>query len=340
MRVFVLLFILFALQTKAADKDSTIRYLLPDSIKGASFITDVNVTGIGKKEVYSGIGVKHVKLLIEKEKNKGEVSFEFPSSAQVIATGLNVKKEKDELEWNFNWQLNTTYKLMIATAVDTVDKFALYSGYIYLPQQQKWKLIGTCRINGEQLPVTNLSAIKSSGRKNNISASFTNVMVQPTTGRWRKLDDAQFTIAPPPPFLSNVDSVEQFGADKAIIAAAIASGKTDVDQNIEGVYYKILHPGDGKSFTVNDSIVARYQLRIFGTDEVISGSATETYTFLLKGLIKAWQLAVPLVKTGGRIKLVIPSGLAYSIRTRSAKIPPNSILEFYVDVQDAKAAGK
>jgi FKBP-type peptidyl-prolyl cis-trans isomerase FkpA len=73
---------------------------------------------------------------------------------------------------------------------------------------------------------------------------------------------------------------------------------------------------------------------------VISGSTTESYTFLLKGLIKAWQLAVPLVKTGGKIKLVIPSGLAYSMRTRGAKIPPNTILEFEIEVLDAKTVEK
>jgi FKBP-type peptidyl-prolyl cis-trans isomerase FkpA len=336
MRLLTLLFIFSALHTKAADKDSTIQYHLPDSIKGVSFIADVNVSATGKKEVHAGISIKGIKLLIEKEKSEGEVSFEFPASAQIISTGLNTEKEEDEIEWKFNWQLNTTYKLMIATAVDTVEKFALYSGYIYLPEQQKWKLIGTCRINGEVLPLTDLKAIKSTGRKNYIVVSFTNVMVQPATGRWRKLDDAQFTVATPPPFLSNIDSVEQFGVDKAMIEAAIALNKTDVNQNIEGVYYKILNAGTGKSFTVNDSIVARYQLRLFGTDEVISGNETEQYTFLLKGLIKAWQLAVPLVKTGGRVKLVIPSGLAYSIRTRAPKIPPNSILEFYVDVVDCK----
>jgi FKBP-type peptidyl-prolyl cis-trans isomerase len=47
-----------------------------------------------------------------------------------------------------------------------------------------------------------------------------------------------------------------------------------------------------------------------------------------------------LVRTGGKLKLVIPSGLAYSIRTRAPKIPPNSILEFEIEVVDAKAAAR
>ena len=51
---------------------------------------------------------------------------------------------------------------------------------------------------------------------------------------------------------------------------------------------------------------------------------------------QGWQLGVPLCKVGGKIKLVIPSALAYSVRTRAPKIPPNSILVFEVEVLDAK----
>ena len=338
MRFFALSLFLICLKATAANKDSAIVYNLPDSIRGVSFIADVNVSSAGPKKVYAGLATKHVRLVLEKKKRKAEVSFEFPSLAHIITTGLHTEKERGKIEWKFNWQFNATYKLLVVTAVDTAENFSLHSGYIYLPDEQKWKLIGTCRINGERLPLTDLKAVKSTGKKNSVDVLFSNVMVQPATGLWRRLDDLQ--AAAPPPFLSNVDSTEQFSIDKNIIESAIASGITDVAQNIEGVYYKIINAGTGEHFTVNDSITAKYQLRIFGTSEVISGSETETYTFLLKGLIKAWQLAVPLIQIGGKIKLVIPSGLAYSIRTRAPKIPPNSILEFYVEVLDTKPNSK
>lgn len=339
MRLLSIFYFLICYHSNAAGKDSTIYYHLPDSVKAVSFIADVNIGAAGKKEIYAGLGTKHVRLLLEKEKNKGELSFEFPASAQVLATGLGTKKEKDEIEWNFNWQQNTHYKLMIASAVDTAENFAIYSGYIYLPDQQKWKLIGTCRINGERSSLTELHAIKSTGKNAVIDVAFNNVMIQRAAGSWKRLDNPLHPLSSPPvPPLVNIDSVQQFEKDKNIIEKAITSGSSNARQNIEGVYYNIMEPGTGKSFTINDSVTVRYQLRIFGTSEVISGSETETYTFLLKSLIKAWQLAVPLVKSGGKINLVIPSGLAYSIRTRAPKIPPNSILEFDVEVLDAKPA--
>ena len=73
-----------------------------------------------------------------------------------------------------------------------------------------------------------------------------------------------------------------------------------------------------------------------GADAHIDQSKEKPAIFPLKRLIKGWQIGVPLLKVGGKIKLVVPSDLAYSIRTRSAKIPPNSILEFEIEVLDAK----
>jgi FKBP-type peptidyl-prolyl cis-trans isomerase FkpA len=333
MRLLLILIGSLLFMSKAAGKDSTTYYQLPDSLRAVSFIADVNISDKGKKNVYAGIGTKHVKLLLKNQKKKNKITFQFPLSAQVIAKGLDVKIYKDEVEWVFNWELNSNYKLLILSAVDTVEKFAIYSGYIYLPLQQKWKLIGTCKINDQPLQLTEPFAIKSTGKKSNIDIYFSNEMVQTAAGPWKRLDNSLEPLpSPPVPPLINLDSVEQFKVDKDLIENKTTTAK----QNIEGVYYNIIEPGDGQSFTINDSITVRYQLRIFGTSEVISGNESDTYTFMLKNLIKAWQVAVPLVKTGGKIQLVIPSGLAYSIRTRAPKIPPNSILEFDIEVLDVK----
>ena len=327
---------LLTLQTNATTNDSTTYYSLPDSVRGTAFITDLSFRAAGKK-AYAGIGTKQLSLLLKKEKNAGSISFHLPAQAQVITTGWNAIAKNNIITWKFDWQLNTPYKLMIATAADSAENFSLCSGYIYLPDAQKWKLIGTSRISSERQPIAGLKAIRSAGKKKTAEVLFTNAGVQTANGRWRNLEKPGGAVVTPP-FLSNVDSVEQLAVERALIEAAIATGRTDVNQNSEGVFYRVLEPGTGRSFTAADSITAKYQLRIFGTTEVISGNETDTYTFLLGSLIKGWQLAVPLVKTGGRIKLVIPSALAYSIRTRAPKIPPNSILEFHVEVLDARPA--
>lgn len=329
------------LHANATDRDSTLYYDLPDSVKAVSLIADVNIQSAGKKESFAGIRSGNIRLLLELDKKEREISFEFPSTAAIVATGINVKKDKAELEWEYNWQLNTTYKLLIASAADSAENFVIYSGYIFLPEQQKWKLIGTCRINGEREGIKTPGAIVSQTNGSTIQATVNEVWCQRASGPWKKLDalspSSKSPVINP---LPNVDSVQQYQADKQRIMQAISSGTTEVYKDTAGVFYKIIEPGNGSSFTVADSITVYYKLRIFGTQEVISGGSDESYTFPLKVLIKAWQIAVPLVRTGGKIKLVIPSGLGYSIRTRAPKIPPNSILEFDIEVLDAKPGAR
>jgi len=58
-------------------------------------------------------------------------------------------------------------------------------------------------------------------------------------------------------------------------------------------------------------------------------------TFPLKRLIKGWQTGLPFCREGGKIRLIIPSNLAYSIRNLNV-IPPNSILVFDIEVVEIK----
>jgi hypothetical protein len=341
MRLLTFLFLTISLATQAADKDSIINYNLPDTVRAVSMVADVSISATGKKETYAGIGTKSLRLLFRKDNNDRQVSFIFPASAKPLANGARVKIGKGELHWKFDWQLNTSYKLMLSSAVDTAEQFSIISAYLYLPDQQKWKLVGTCRMPGETKPLVELQAITSTGRKSNLGASFTNVMVQRTAGSWKRLDDPSKAVpSPAVPFLSNIDSVFQRQQDQFNIDLARTLGATKVYDTIQGVYYQIIEPGNGKPISLTDSITCRYQLRLLASEEVISGNETEAYTFLLGSLIKGWQLAVPLVKTGGKLQIVIPSGLAYSIRTRSPKIPPNSILKFDIQVLDTKPSTK
>lgn len=324
-------------QARASANDSTIYYVLPDTVKAVSFIVELNPGSHSlKKEVHAGIRASGLSLVLEAEKKEKEVSFRFPENAKVIATGIGVEKDDDELEWEYDWKEGTAYKLLIASASDSAANFSIYSGYIWLPEAGKWKLIGTCRIDKWSNSLGDAAAFFSTGKRA-FTADFRNAWVQRTTGSWKNLGDATSerpSITPMPSY----DSVAQYQLDKSIIDKAIASGQTDVNADTEGVFYRILDPGTGKTVTVSDTVTVKYQLRIFGTTDIIDQATEKPATFPLNRLIKAWQLAIPLVKTGGRLKIVIPSGLAYSIRTRAPKIPPNSILEFHIEVLDTKPA--
>jgi hypothetical protein len=126
MRILLLLSaITYCLNVQASDKDSSLNYNFPDTLQAISFIADVNVSSLGKKESFVGIKTEVVSIALESEKNKREVSFEFPKTATIIATGLNVEKDKGELEWKFNWQPDATYKLLLVMQSDSAANYSI-----------------------------------------------------------------------------------------------------------------------------------------------------------------------------------------------------------------------
>ena len=333
-RILTFSFLLLTFFTSAAnDKDSVVYYPLPDSVKAVSFLAEVSVGTITtKKEVFAGIKTDVVKLSLESDKNEKEVVFEFPSSATVMANGLGVKVEKGEISWNYNWMENENYKLLIATASDSAGNFALYSGYIFLPKEKKWKLIGTCKISGQWNTLKQPATFRSQVKNNSLQLNIHEAWCQRNNGSWKNLLEKDLSF-PVVNLLSQIDSLEQLEIDKKLIIAA----NTDAKNIHDGVYYTILKEGTGRQVSVNDTVTAFYKGYLLKDGSVFDGTKDKPAIFPLKRLIMGWQIGVPLCKVGGKVKIIIPSALAYSIRTRSAKIPPNSVLVFEIEVVDAKA---
>ena len=134
----------------------------------------------------------------------------------------------------------------------------------------------------------------------------------------------------------HVDSAMQAAKDNREIYEAVSTGKLDTAGSVNGVYYKILKEGSGGYVSLNDTVTVFYKGSLFKDGFVFNETKAEPATFPLNRLIKGWQLGLPLCRVGGTIRLIIPSGLAYSIRNRSAEIPPNSILVFDITVKEVK----
>ncbi len=333
------LIILLSYTTKATSKDSTIIYDLPDSIRAIQFMAEIQVQTITtKEEVFAGIRTDLVKLSLESDKNEHTVVFEFPGTAPVMATGLHTDAgEKGEIEWKYNWRMNESYKLLIATANDSAGNFSVYSGYIWLPEENKWKLIGTCKIEGRWNTIQSPASFFTEAKKGSISISTGQVWCQRENGTWKNMK-VEGQTAPVVNLFSHIDSVEQREKDMQMIGEAIASGNSDAMENAESVFYKMMKEGTGRQVSMDDTVTVFYKLTLLKDGSLASEANDKPATFPLKRLIKGWQIGLPLCKVGGKIKLVIPSDLGYSIRTRAAKIPPNSILVFEIEVLDAKPA--
>lgn len=135
--------------------------------------------------------------------------------------------------------------------------------------------------------------------------------------------------------MRHIDSLESIEIDKKIILKKIAT-KNETYKEEQGVYYSILKEGNGRKINVTDTVTIFYKGYLLQNDLIFDQTKDKPAIFPLNRLIKGWQIAVPKITVGGTVRIIIPSHLAYSIRSRSFKIPPNSILVFDIEVLETK----
>ena len=331
------------LNSFATRKDSIIYYQLPDSVKATQFMTEINVKSFdATKYFYAGIMTDAVSISISSNGNRKKIYFGGGNYLEIKATGIGVKASlRDGFEFYYNWAVNLKYKLMIAVASDSAGNFSLYSGYIWLPEVSKWKLIGTVKITGRWTTIQQPALFYRPQKKGAVSINAIEVWCQRQNGSWKNMLQKDFT-PPVVNLFSHVDSLEQWQRDIIQLEELISNPRhkelTDTTyKKAGGIYYQMIKEGTGRQVSVNDTVTVHYKGYLFNDNSVFDETKDKPATFPLKRLIMGWQIGVPLCKVGGKIKIIIPSNLAYSIRTRSAKIPPNSILVFEIEVVDARA---
>ena len=94
-----------------------------------------------------------------------------------------------------------------------------------------------------------------------------------------------------------------------------------------GILYQIITPGDTAKPNLCTSLTMTYTGKLMTGIQFDKG----TITYPLKDLIVGWQIAVPLIGKGGKIKMVIPSSLAYGPNANGS-IPANSPLYFEMSI--------
>lgn len=132
----------------------------------------------------------------------------------------------------------------------------------------------------------------------------------------------------------NQDDICQPVKDKAP-DSEVATLKTYIDANApdaikdeRGFYYKIVTAGTGKTPNICSTIQINYKGTLTNGSKFDESAGA---TFRLKSLIKGWQAALPLLKTGGKILLYLPPSFGYGANG-SGSIPPNAILIFEIEL--------
>jgi FKBP-type peptidyl-prolyl cis-trans isomerase FkpA len=132
--------------------------------------------------------------------------------------------------------------------------------------------------------------------------------------------------------IENFDVEGQFKRDTTAIRAYAIANKIPIVKDPKfNIFYQIIEPGSGAEVNLLSNISVKYTGRLLdGT--VFDSSATPT-TFPLSGMISGWQAGIPLIKKGGKIRLLLPSFYGYGNQPRQ-RIPANSPLDFDVELID------
>ena len=109
-----------------------------------------------------------------------------------------------------------------------------------------------------------------------------------------------------------------------------ANGITAV-KHASGMYYQIIEPGSGATPTISSTVKANYTGK-FTNNTSFDGRVA---SFPLGSVIQGWQIGIPLIKQGGKVKLIIPPYLAYGCNDFRG-IPGNSVLVFDVELLEVQ----
>jgi FKBP-type peptidyl-prolyl cis-trans isomerase len=127
-------------------------------------------------------------------------------------------------------------------------------------------------------------------------------------------------------------------AASASASAAPAQAQPPADPNAKLVQTDLV-VGKGAEAKAGDTVSVHYVGTLHdGTEFDSSRKRGQPFVFTLgKGqVIRGWDQGVAGMKVGGKRKLVIPPALAYGDHGMGKVIPPNSTLQFEVELVDIK----
>ena len=104
-----------------------------------------------------------------------------------------------------------------------------------------------------------------------------------------------------------------------------------------GLKYQDLKVGDGATPTMGQTVTVHYIGRLeSGKEFNNSYTLGKPIDFKLGQVIEGWNEGLQTMKVGGKRRLWIPSKLAYGPAGRPPNIPPNSNLDFEIELLGVK----
>ena len=139
-------------------------------------------------------------------------------------------------------------------------------------------------------------------------------------------------------FVKEMEGKAEDNKTKGAAFLAENGKKEGVKTTASGLQYKVLTAGTGKSPKATDVVEVNYEGKLLdGTVFDSSYDRNSPVEFQLNQLIPGWIEAIPMLKKGGKMEIVVPPALGYGDRS-AGKIPANSTLKFEIELLDFKPA--
>lgn len=133
-----------------------------------------------------------------------------------------------------------------------------------------------------------------------------------------------------PFFFTGCKKTDQSAVDQKIIQQYLTDHHiTTAIAEPNGLYYIPTLAGTGAYPTISSTVTVNYKGYL--TSGTLFDQSTRPVTFPLTSVIAGWQEGIPLMQTGGKATLIIPSALGYGGQSQSG-IPANSVLIFDVEL--------
>ncbi|MCB0734911.1 MAG: FKBP-type peptidyl-prolyl cis-trans isomerase [Bacteroidetes bacterium] len=133
----------------------------------------------------------------------------------------------------------------------------------------------------------------------------------------------------------SVSPEEQMRIDQEKIETYLSEHQLTSVKTESGLHHVILTEGPGDHPSSTSEVEVKYVGKLVNDQIFDQTQGNKSITFGLDQVIDGWREGIPLMKTGGKSLLLIPSQLGYGSRDLRG-IPANSVLVFEVELINFK----
>jgi FKBP-type peptidyl-prolyl cis-trans isomerase FkpA len=133
---------------------------------------------------------------------------------------------------------------------------------------------------------------------------------------------------------SSCDPNPPYSESSQILAYASANGM-NMTGHPSGLYYEIVDMGTGPAPTDNSNIVITYTGKMLNGTIIDYQPTPNPSAIPLSSFVEGWRIALPLIKRGGHIRIIVPSALAYGCQEYRG-LPGNTIIFYDIDLVDVQ----